>query len=74
MKITSVEAFLMSYPLPEPMRLPFWNGDRTIVKRDAMLLRVKTDTGLTGYAPGPAPERAQKEIHGAIRSDRKSVV
>ena len=57
----------MSYPLPEPMRLPFWNGERTIVKRDAMLIRVKTDTGLTGYAPGPAHERAQKEIHDVIR-------
>jgi L-alanine-DL-glutamate epimerase-like enolase superfamily enzyme len=66
-KITQVEAFLMSYALPEPMRLPFWNGERTIVKRDAMLIRVKTDTGLTGYAPGPAHERAQKEIHDTIR-------
>lgn len=67
MKITDVQAFLMSYALPEPMRLPFWNGERTIVKRDAMLIRVKTDTGLTGYAPGPAHERAQKEIHNIIR-------
>ena len=57
----------MSYALPEPMRLPFRNGERTIVKRDAMLIRVKTDTGLTGYAPGPAHERAQKEIHNIIR-------
>jgi len=31
------------------------------LKRDAMLIRVKTDTGLTGYAPGPAHERAQKK-------------
>ena len=67
MKITEVHAFLMSYALPEPMRLPFWNGERTIIKRDAMLIRVKTDTGLTGYAPGPAHERAQKEIHEVIR-------
>jgi L-alanine-DL-glutamate epimerase-like enolase superfamily enzyme len=66
-KITHVEAFLMSYALPEPMRLPFWNGERTIIKRDAMLIRVRTDTGLTGYAPGPAHERAQKEIHEVIR-------
>src|SRR3569833_255823 len=57
----------MPYPLPEPMRLPFWNGERTIVKRDARLIRVKTDTGLTGYAPGPAHERAQKEFHDVIR-------
>src|SRR5256885_7115670 len=67
MKITEVQAFLMSYTLPEPMKLPFWNGERTILKRDAMLIRVKTDTGLTGYAPGPAHERAQKEIHEVIR-------
>jgi len=67
MKITEVQAFLMSYALPEPMRLPFWGGERTILKRDAMLIRVKTDTGLTGYAPGPAHERAQKEIHEIIR-------
>ena len=56
----------MSYALPEPSRLPFWGGERTILKRDAMLIRVKTDTGLTGYAPGPAHERAQKEIHDVI--------
>src|SRR3954454_10065053 len=67
MKITDVRAFLMSYALPEPMKLPFWNGERTILKRDAMLIRVKTDNGLIGYAPGPAHERAQKEIHGIIR-------
>ena len=67
MKITEVHAFLMSYALPEAMRLPFWNGERTIIKRDAMLIRVKTNTGLTGYAPGPAHERAQKEIHEVIR-------
>lgn len=56
----------MSFALPEPSRLPFWGGERTILKRDAMLIRVKTDTGLTGYAPGPAHERAQKEIHDVI--------
>src|SRR6516164_7469665 len=67
MKITEVQSFLMSYALPEPMRMPFWGGERTIVKRDAMLIRVKTDSGLVGYAPGPAHERAQKEIHDVIR-------
>ena len=40
MKITRVEAFLMSYPMPEPIRLPNYGGVRTIVKRDAMLIRV----------------------------------
>ena len=66
MKITEVGAFLMSCPLPEPMRLPFYGGERTILKRDAMLIRVKADNGLIGYAPGPAHERAAKEIHEVI--------
>lgn len=57
----------MSYPLPAPLRLPFYNGERTILKRDAMLIRVKTDNGLVGYAPGPAHERAAQEIRDTIR-------
>ena len=67
MKIKNVEAFLMSFPMPGEVRLPFWGGLRTIVKRDAMLVRVSTDTELTGYAPGPAHERALHEINGEIR-------
>ena len=67
MKITEVHAMLMSCPLPEPLRLPFWGGERTILKRDAMLIRVKADNGLVGYAPGPAHERAAREIHEVIR-------
>lgn len=67
MKITDVESFLMSFPMPEEISLPFWGGTRTIVKRDAMLIKVKTDTGLVGYAPGPAHERAYKEITTIIK-------
>jgi L-alanine-DL-glutamate epimerase-like enolase superfamily enzyme len=67
MKIEKVEAFLMSFPMPKEVRLPFWGGLRTIVKRDAMLIRIETDTELVGYAPGPAHERALHEINGEIR-------
>lgn len=66
MKITNVEPYLMSYPLPEPLRLPFWGGERTIFKREAMLIKVTTDAGITGWAPGPAHERAAREIHEVI--------
>jgi L-alanine-DL-glutamate epimerase-like enolase superfamily enzyme len=66
-KITEVQALLMSYRLPEPLKLPFYGGERTIIKRDAMLIRVEADNGLVGYAPGPAHERAAKEIRGTIR-------
>jgi L-alanine-DL-glutamate epimerase-like enolase superfamily enzyme len=67
MKITEVEGILLSYPLPAPLRLPFYGGERTILKRDAMLIRVRTDNGRTGYAPGPAHERAAREIRDTIR-------
>lgn len=66
MKITKVEGILMSCPFEEPIRLPFYGGLRTILKRDAMLIRVTTDSGLKGFAPGPAHERAVREIDGAI--------
>jgi L-alanine-DL-glutamate epimerase-like enolase superfamily enzyme len=52
--------------MPEPVILPFWAGQRTIFKRDAMLIRVTTDTGLKGYAPGPAHERAGRDIKEKI--------
>jgi len=67
MKITEVQGILMSCPLPEPLRLPFHGGERTILKRDAMLIRVKADNGLVGYAPGPAHERAATEIQNGLR-------
>jgi len=66
-KITDVQAFLMSFPLPEPLVLPFYGGERTILKRDAMLIRVTVDNGLAGFAPGPAHERAAQEIQETIR-------
>lgn len=62
MKITSVRAHLLSYPFSEPIELPFWGGHRTIVKRDAMFIRVDTDKGLVGYAPGVGSERAHRQI------------
>lgn len=68
MKITNVEGFLMSYPMPETISLPFWGGIRTILKRDAMLVKITADNGLTGYAPGPAFQRAKDEIDSEIRN------
>jgi L-alanine-DL-glutamate epimerase-like enolase superfamily enzyme len=66
MKITSVRSFLLSYPFAEPIRLPFHGGERTILKRDAMFIRVEADNGLVGYAPGPGSERAQLAIQQTI--------
>jgi L-alanine-DL-glutamate epimerase-like enolase superfamily enzyme len=66
MKISSVRSYLLSYPFAEPIRLPFHGGERTILKRDAMFIRVETDNGLVGYAPGPGSERVQREIQHTI--------
>ncbi len=66
MRITGVRSFLLSYPFPEPLKLPFHGGERTILKRDAMLIRVETENGLVGYGPGPASEKARCAIETVI--------
>jgi L-alanine-DL-glutamate epimerase-like enolase superfamily enzyme len=66
MKIRKVESFLLSYPFREPIELPFFGGLRTILKRDAMLVRIEADNGLVGYAPGQGSERARETIRGTI--------
>ncbi len=66
MKIAKVEGLLMSCPFEKPLLLPFYGGERTILKRDAMLIRATADNGLKGYAPGPAHERAAREIRAII--------
>src|ERR1051326_503407 len=66
MKIKSVRSFLLSYPFPEPIRLPFWGGERTILKRDAMFVRIEADNGLVGYAPGAGSEEAHQAIERVI--------
>ena len=58
----------MSYAMPEKVELPFWGGIRTILKRDAMLIKVTADNGLVGYAPGPAFSRAYDEISTVIKN------
>ena len=66
MQVKRIQATLLSYPFPEPIRLPFYGGERTILKRDAMLIRVETSNGLTGYAPGPGSERVHQAIETVI--------
>ena len=62
LKITDVQAFLLSYPFEAPIKLNYHGGERTIMKRDAMLIRVETDKGVIGYAPGQGSESARKTI------------
>jgi L-alanine-DL-glutamate epimerase-like enolase superfamily enzyme len=66
MKIDKVEAFLLSYPLPEPVHLSYYGGERTIWKRDAMVIRVETDRKCVGWAPGQGSEKAHRYIMQVI--------
>ena len=66
MRIRSVQAHLLSSPLPTPLKLPYYGGQRTILKRDAMLIRVEADNGLVGYAPGQGSEKAKQGIDAVV--------
>ncbi len=66
MRIARVQPFLLSYAFPEPVRLSYFGGDRTIVKRDAMLVRVESDHGLVGHGPGQGSERARAAIEDVV--------
>lgn len=66
MRITKVQSFLLSYPLASPLKLAYYGGERTILKRDAMLIRVETDNGLVGYAPGLGSEQAHTRIETVV--------
>lgn len=66
MKIRSVRSYLLSYPFPEPVKLVYYGGERTILKRDAMLVRIEADNGLVGYGPGQGSEKAHQAITDVI--------
>jgi L-alanine-DL-glutamate epimerase-like enolase superfamily enzyme len=52
--------------LAKPLQLAFFGGERTILKRDAMLVRVAAENGLVGYAPGEGSEKAREGIASII--------
>jgi L-alanine-DL-glutamate epimerase-like enolase superfamily enzyme len=65
-KIKQIRAALLSYVFPEPILLKYYGGERTILKRDAMLIRVEADSGLRGYAPGQGSQSALAAITESI--------
>jgi L-alanine-DL-glutamate epimerase-like enolase superfamily enzyme len=66
MRVKRVEPHLLSYVFPQPIELDYWGGHRTIHKRDAMLIKVVTDQGQAGYAPGMGSDTAQAAILNVI--------
>ncbi|MEW5975681.1 MAG: enolase C-terminal domain-like protein [Acidobacteriota bacterium] len=68
MKVTDIQAYLLSSLLAEPFREPLPGGwERTVLKHDALLIRIRTDQGLTGYAPGPASANTAQLINRNLR-------
>jgi L-alanine-DL-glutamate epimerase-like enolase superfamily enzyme len=66
MRIQSVRSWLLSYPMDPIVKLSYYGGERTILKRDAMLVRIEAGNGLVGYGPGEASEKAQRSIETVI--------
>jgi L-alanine-DL-glutamate epimerase-like enolase superfamily enzyme len=67
MKITAIQAIPLSFRLPEGKTVTMGVGSTT--KRDAIVVRVQTDEGITGYGeahPGRSPAAITSLIHGTI--------
>lgn len=64
-RIADVAAFLVTYVLPEPLRLPFHGGERTVLKRDAGYVRVRGG-GLSGWAPLVADETVARLVREVV--------
>jgi len=67
MKITEVQAILMSCPLPEPCAAVLGRG-ANLLKRDAMLIRVTADNGLVGFTRPVRRTSGGTRNHDSIRS------
>ncbi len=65
-RIARIEPHLLTFPFAEPLKLNYCGGERIIYKRDVMLIRVVSDKGRVGYAPGQGSEAAQKLIQDII--------
>ncbi len=63
MKISGLQAVLLTCPMPDPVELPFHGGKRTIYKRDALYVKVTAEGGLSGYGPGAASEATAKLVN-----------
>lgn len=75
MRITGIKAHLLTHELDEPFEMLFTHGKRTVFKRDAMIIEVRTDEGVTGWGSGDpgdmgnrkwSPSNVAKQIEGHI--------
>ena len=67
-KVTDVQAYLLSAPLSEPLRTRIASGEWICYKQDSLVVRVHTDQGFTGYAAGPASANLAQLINRNLKS------
>lgn len=68
MKVTDLQAYLLSAPLNEPFRTRIAIGEWVCYKQDCLVVRTHTDQGLSGYAAGPASANLAQLINRNLKS------
>ena len=53
--------------MPAPVLLPFHGGRREILKRDALYVKVTSDSGVSGFGPGAASESTARMVNEVLR-------
>jgi len=68
MKVTDLQAYLLSAPLAEPIRTRIACGEWVCYKQDCLVLRIHTDQGLSGYAAGPPSANLAQLVNRNLKS------
>ena len=68
MKVTDLQAYLLSAPLAEPIRTLIAIGEWVCYKQDCLVVRIHTDQGLSGYAAGPPSANLAQLINRNLKS------
>jgi L-alanine-DL-glutamate epimerase-like enolase superfamily enzyme len=68
MRVTDLQAYLLSSPLPEHLEVDTAAGRLLIYKQDCLLLRIHTDQGLRGYAAGPPSANLAQLINRNLKA------
>jgi len=68
MKVTDLQAYLLSAPLAEPIRTRIAIGEWVCYKQDCLVVRIHTDQGFSGYAAGPPSANIAQLINRNLKS------
>ena len=68
MKVTDLQAYLLSAPLSEPVRTRLAIGEWICHKLDYLVVRIHTDEGISGYAAGPPSANLAQLINRNLKS------